>query len=728
MKIIYQNFLIFFSLIVLGGSVIGQNYIAIDGDTTFIWRDSLYLVVNSFKGQIFWQSSNNSIDWYNLEENNDSLLVTFDSTAYYRGEIIKSNCAAVYTKTFLSGIKIIKSDEKVNSLDSKGGFFELYDHTILKIPENVCATPAEITYDTLDESQMATLINCPCLSDSIVLVHGFELQSSKPILIPLKVEIPVSDFTSVDLPVLYKFDDLLKLWIRIESDFLCNIATGKIEIQQLGSGKYILALHKNAMAFEETSLPLKSVGVQSVNGQPEKVKDCKEGKIYVQSEEIDYTIQEGVSEKKCFVNSSKVEVTYLDCKDSPREHVSIKEIGEGCKPKLYIESDKKILKKGETANLTVRSTIGNRALRSQQIDCETISGLKITSNAQKTNSEGIIIFTIEATEADITAEISVILKYNYSLSVTDASGNGESVTVSSGNRTGSISEKLTIQTFDICTKPENIKCELSDINECNEVKKILIDHLQLEPEKSEVFYTETIKIECKGFNYLGEEISNLPDEIIWESSDETKAIVDEEGYITGVGNEGYVTISARICEDIIGEESIYVKPNIETWEMTVSCVFNNLAIGVSYELASYNEVYSMTITWYAAPGSGVATGITGNGTANEASYWVSYDSKVFLENQIPLPQSHTISISGSIENADDRSVILTEIYSDEDAIASTNSCTLDDEGNKQCEFISQPAWLYSSYDDFCTIPKTGSVNNCSGINSTCTCSGTRISP
>jgi len=110
--------LIFSGLFFCNG-VLAQFITVNQSDTIFNYSDSIRFFIQNQKGTVQWQSSINLEDWSDIQgEDNESLLVLIDSSAYYRAKIVDGTCDPVFSDTS----KVIKyfSNEEIDSLEALG--------------------------------------------------------------------------------------------------------------------------------------------------------------------------------------------------------------------------------------------------------------------------------------------------------------------------------------------------------------------------------------------------------------------------------------------------------------------------------------------------------------------------------------------------------------------------------------------------------------------------------
>jgi len=63
--------------------------------------DTVYLHLNSYHGQVHWQSSNDTINWQNITSNSDTLRVIYSPDLLYRAIVIDGTCDSVASDTTL---------------------------------------------------------------------------------------------------------------------------------------------------------------------------------------------------------------------------------------------------------------------------------------------------------------------------------------------------------------------------------------------------------------------------------------------------------------------------------------------------------------------------------------------------------------------------------------------------------------------------------------------------
>ena len=135
--------------------------------------------------------------------------------------------------------------------------------------------------------------------------------------------------------------------------------------------------------------------------------------------------------------------------------------------------------------------------------------------------------------------------------------------------------------------------------------------------KKEVVISGESKVDTKDTIQLEASLVNTEGEITWSSSDESIAIVDDNGVVTGV-NPGLVVISAT-CGDVVGKYTISVNAAVDK----VSYNFNG---GTSKELyLASTALASITLTSY---------------NSNNGAFWGGgYSSNVYITNQSGDPKA-----------------------------------------------------------------------------------------
>jgi uncharacterized protein (TIGR02145 family) len=138
-------------------------------DTINVTQDSLILKVGNHHGNVFWQYSKESENWFDLsDQSNDSLIFhSIDSSGYYRAKIVDGTCEPVYSdsvrvkpKMFDGEISLPQGANASNivissfldqaELDSKNSF-SMNVHTILFAFDTLIGKPVYIGYPGKDE-------------------------------------------------------------------------------------------------------------------------------------------------------------------------------------------------------------------------------------------------------------------------------------------------------------------------------------------------------------------------------------------------------------------------------------------------------------------------------------------------------------------------------------------------------------------------------------------------
>ena len=69
-----------------------QYFVKVKNDSVRFVQDFVVLAIESGPGDITWEVSKDSLTWTSLDQNDDSLFIRIDSSAYYRAVLTDGTC------------------------------------------------------------------------------------------------------------------------------------------------------------------------------------------------------------------------------------------------------------------------------------------------------------------------------------------------------------------------------------------------------------------------------------------------------------------------------------------------------------------------------------------------------------------------------------------------------------------------------------------------------------
>ncbi len=553
---------------------LSQYYLKTKSDSTVLEGDSVQLSVDGYRGTIVWQASTDLTNWIPLNEIKDTLAVRIDSTAYYRAVITEGTCEPVMSDTVKVIEKVIETNSNQFIVDTEGGIFLLPSGIKVKIPEGAVIEPKEIRLDILsieDVNTLATVNN----SDNVTFVTGISIATDLfDFKEPIKVKIPIQNIDENGYPFLYELKNQSNSWIFSDETKIVNPKDKYIEIILKESDQTTNTLQtKSKFDLNDVrSFFLELYGDIFLAEDP-----CR--KIVAK---IETTHLDNFSEGECNVIQADEQYNYFAC-DPPQsdEYVALS-ISESCEPELKISPEGDLLlKKDETASITLSALIGKYPLSDQEIKIRTSSNLLVTTPLIFTGDVGSAFFDVKALEDEGKGKIYLSVSFKYYLTTIKVNVGGNIEYNEEDLREVKLDTTINVIIYNDCTHPDELDCSSIGNPNCPAIKEKLIDEIVFIEAKSEIEEDESFLLELEAYNYLGVKLGGF--NTIWSSSDENKVVVNN-GLVTGV-EVGEAIITAQVCDLIIQIKVEVINTYELTWKFDATWVLEEPVPGCSQEMS-----------------------------------------------------------------------------------------------------------------------------------------------
>jgi len=457
-----------------------QYYVKFRGDSIPFQKDSIILSLDKeIIENLDWEISEDSQTWESLNISNDTLSIRIDTSAFYRAVYKEGTCFPVTSDLAFAGFKSIVAAGNSIIIDPIGGIYFLPSGIKIVAPPGAVEESTEISFEVLDSLNAELKIPFNADTGRVFCAGIYCELNAIEFLKPIKITIPAPNYHHNDLPYLYTQDPITGNWDKYIDDLLCseNLQTIEFTTDRILSTR--IQLVEDVFDFNSSD-----------EGARTAEKKCQEGFINVRSKAHDHVGQKG--SKECYVSSDHTTVRFLECPNNPIHDAKIQEIGKDCKPEVVDNLDGiKCLKKGESATITIKTTIGGIPLQNQDILFHTLpAGLSIDKILDSTNVDGIALFVITCNIDDFGGDIHYKVNYQYFLETIEASDGTNSEKTKNHEKNGVIPR---IHHLEACPasikilatrvlkvgKTTTIECECRDSNsnliDCGEVEYILSD-------------------------------------------------------------------------------------------------------------------------------------------------------------------------------------------------------------------------------------------------------------
>ena len=390
------NILIISILFAISPAVFSQYFVKSAKDSVFISNDSVKLWAEPGNENFIWQISQDSIHWEDFSLRGDTLKMKIFGPCALRKVSYQNECSVAYSDTFT----ILPATRKVNDFsiltDSIPKIYIFPNGFELGITQrnNI---PFNIILDSVTISELNSFDTCGCYFSDKRVVRGFVLTDDSPFSESFyNIKLPVNGLIKTDLPVLYKYFPDSDSYSQVMADFVLGKQHQFIQINSISSGKYILTIIENGLAYLPGPVNFKS---GKTNPEEKDTVPCEEKKIHVKSIELDYSSYNTTGEtSNCHALTNNLEVSFLECEGQPTQKSYFREISSDCKPRMTAQIEKQVIKENETVMLNVFIGVGNVPLKGQHIVFGQMGGIQIDPLKDYfTDSQGRAEFRVTAT-------------------------------------------------------------------------------------------------------------------------------------------------------------------------------------------------------------------------------------------------------------------------------------------------------------------------------------------
>lgn len=512
-----------------------QYYLKTNSDSTILESDSVLLSVDEYRGTITWQASTDLINWGPLEEIKDTLRIRVDSSAYYRAVITDGTCNPVMSDTVKIIEKITKTTSNQFTVDSLGGVFLLPAGIKIKIPPGAINDPVTVDVYMLDSLTAGEEI--PFVRDSgkyFINALRFlpeDIRFQKPI----KIRVPAYKYKYSSLPMVHSLNTTGDEWKEYNGYLLCSPKDSFIELVTDSLSSILIDAYPDVFDAPDN---LKST-----------TADCRMGLIKIESRAHD--MNKIFKENDCYVYQDDGSVEFIECTNQPKEYWKIREISPYCVPEvsLLIDGDlnKSMIKVGEQTDFTFFTHVEGISLENQFVNVVLPAEIPDGALSDYTGDDGKKTFEINPVSENLNGEIAYVVDFEYCLQLIEATANGvsESACQIDPLKQVLIEDSKQIMIYDDCTDPNEIDCSQNSDPNCETIKELLINEIELDPNSKTIETGESFQIDVNAYNFKNKELTEDFD-TIWSSSNESIVKV-ESGLITGVG-KGFATIIVNICD------------------------------------------------------------------------------------------------------------------------------------------------------------------------------------
>ena len=591
--------ILLFAIIMTSSNTWAQYYVTTIEGTESLTRDSVRLTIGELKGIPSWQVSSDSINWIELDEQGDSLLIGIDSAFAFRAKIAYGNCDPIYSDTGYVGINLVIPESNTFKLDQKGQVYQLPIGIKLIVYPNAVEKETTISVEMLDSISASGLLPFP-MSDLMIYLNTVNFISEiKQLSRPIKIRIPVDLYRDRSLPLVYLYDDSDQVWNKYLGEMICSPIEGYIELTvdricpiriHARPGFFNLTSIGNLKSSSDSELHVTKSSTEANNNgdQPKKDADCI-FKVVFEDSDIN-SIKKG---QICSVNLNKGSIKFLDCEHLPSSKWMDMDIGSDCQPNLVVKvnggNEKEFVKVGEIVSLTFYASLPLELekfpLAKQEIEITLPDGFGVDEQRKTTDKQGIVTFYVEALEENLGGIIDYTANFNYCLQRVEINEQGtEPVSECLQNLANPIilTGSIKLIAWDDCTDPAKIDCSNSKDPECFEIKEFLErTSISILPEYQLMDFNDELSLTLTTNN--GSPFDRTIQSIQWESSDPSIAAVNE-GIVSTQAIEGQVEITATLCEL---EDTAIIEVKNETCDSAkVSISPNELSIrkGGSFQI------------------------------------------------------------------------------------------------------------------------------------------------
>ena len=528
-----------------GQMTLSQYYLKLRNDSISLENDSVILTVDEYRGDIWWESSSDLVNWVPLFRQGDSLDVRIDSSAYYRALIFEGTCDPVISDTVYLIEKLTVTDGPEFIVDTEGGVFLLPSGIKVKIPHGAVTEPKLVRVDFLGFDEANALAptgysaRTTFLSGFSIATDEFDFHKS------VKIKIPVGEVPVTSLPVLSELNEETVSWLFSDEQMIVIPADNYIEIILRESGlksttlkagpkfslnsvrNFLLKLHGAIFLREDTC---RRLGFKPI------INDADYQRL---------TNDEG-GEEVCQIIRFQLEIEYFRCRPvQTGSYVGLNIEGE-CPPELTITpAEDLIVKKNDSQNVSLNTRIFVQPLSQQVISASSTDNILIYKPPDLTDALGDTSFDFYAVDNTGFGEIFLTVNYLYYRTTVYATSDSHMEYFEDDEVNIEYKTSIKVFTYDECTDGSLMDCSQLDNDNCEAIRETLIARAEITPEKEAVPEGESFHINVEAFNYKDEPLSPIPN-IEWSSSDEAVATV-VGGMVTGIA-KGSATITALLCE------------------------------------------------------------------------------------------------------------------------------------------------------------------------------------
>jgi hypothetical protein len=408
------NIIMLFFLIEL--NAYPQYFVKVKSDSVRFVQDSVVLSIETGPGDIAWEVSKDSLTWTSLDQNNDSLFIRIDSSAYYRAVLTDGTCYPVNSAVALVAFRSINVQGNTVIIDSIGGIYTLISGIKLIVPPGAVDENVTVSMELLDEGNAD--LKLPFDSDPGKVYSTGIYNEPSGILFskPVRIRLPALNYQSADIPFVYLYNSLFDSWIQNTGTLTCSEREQYIEFSTKKLLPVRIELCKDVFAFGKSSGKSKAGEI-----------DCHE--LLVEIENTVYDIVGKRASGECFAIKDDLSVTFTQCTGDNVATANFREIGDKCSPKITHEITKSCLAVGESAIMTFKVTIGpggdnDLPLENQTIVISVPDGMTVSDPEPKTDIAGVATVTVTRVAEVGVGNIDYILLAEYYLSEITATSEG----------------------------------------------------------------------------------------------------------------------------------------------------------------------------------------------------------------------------------------------------------------------------------------------------------------
>ena len=435
--------------------------------------------------------------------------------------------------------KAIYTDENYFTADSSGGVFYLPDGIKIKIPPGAIDSALMINAELIDSATCYDAL--PPETDADRLFIGSVNLVPNDVLLkkPIKIRIPVNNYGPGNLFIFTGYDPLILTPMNYHGYFIVSFRENYVEYVT----DRLIPIRIEAIPIAEQNSIKKST---TENSEP---KDCREGVIVVKTEETDFETyfkpktSAGGDWSSCVTPSSKSEIRFVDC-GNITESFEMREISSSCVPEMELIIEKDLLKTGQPVQAKVTLKIGDFPLANQFLNIIHPNSIRTSVSSGYTGEDGTLAFVVTADKPDNNAYIECNSQTQYHRQIIVVRSETSTHRWNNLPESKYCSKKLDLISYDECTRPEEIDCSNLSTADCERVKRLLTDRIEIEPPKMALRKGSSFTYPVRAINYLGEYIAETPT-ILWSSSNPSVADV-VNGQVTAFGS-GKTLIYADWC-------------------------------------------------------------------------------------------------------------------------------------------------------------------------------------